>query len=216
MKAFLPKDNLVPLLTRVGGYMEVVAPIEVEGVPVFASWSGEFLALKDNPLVSPLEFFLPQRETLFRYVQDSGRYSFEAPLGKVRLVFGIRPCDLRALTVLDSIFGSQPMDQLYFDKRRSTVLVALNCSQPGEGCFCEHLGSGPQCSDAVDLQLTEIADGYVIETGSPAGILIMKAHPEFFLEARRSHLLEKDELMKQAKEAMKDRIPRSLPEIKRP
>jgi len=214
MKAFLPKDNLVPLLTRVGGYMEVVAPIEVEGVPVFASWSGEFLALKDNPLVSPLEFFLPQRETLFRYVQDSGRYSFEAPLGKVRLVFGIRPCDLRALTVLDSIFGSQPMDQLYFDKRRSTVLVALNCSQPGEGCFCEHLGSGPQCSDAVDLQLTEIADGYVIETGSPAGILIMKAHPEFFLEARRSHLLEKDELMKQAKEAMKDRIPRSLPEIK--
>jgi ferredoxin len=214
MKAFLPKDNLVPMLTRVGRYMEVVAPIEVEGVAVFASWSGQSLALKDNPLLPPLEFFLPQRETIFRYVQDSGRYSFEEAAGKTRLIFGIRPCDLRALAVLDSIFGSPPLDQIYFDKRRSTVLVALNCNEPGESCFCEHLGSGPKCSDSVDLQLTEIAGGYVIETGSPAGILILKEHPEIFLEASRSQLLEKDELMKQAKEVMKDRKARSLPEMK--
>ncbi len=214
MKAFLPKDGLVPLLSRLGRYMEVVAPILVENVPVFASWSGQPLALKDNPLLPPQEFFLPQRETLFRYVQDCGRYSFEAAVGKTRLIFGIRPCDLRALVVLDKIFGSYPMDQLYFDKRRSTVLIALNCTEPGESCFCAHLDSGPECGDAVDLQLTEIGDGYVVETGSPAGILILKEHPEFFLEASQLQLSEKCEILKSTKEAMEARITRSLPGIK--
>jgi len=212
--AFLPKERLVPLLTLLSDRMEVVAPILVEGVPVFASWSGQPLALKDNPLLPPQEFFLPQREVLFRYIQDCGRYSFEEAADKARLIFGIRPCDLRALAVLDRIFGSDPMDQYYFDKRRSTVLVAMNCNEPGEDCFCYHLGSGPECSEAVDLQLTQIDKGYLVETGSPAGILILKEHPEFFLETSQSHLLEKCEILGQAREAMNSCIARSLPGIK--
>ena len=212
--AFLPQERLVPLLTLLSDRMEVVAPILVEGVPVFASWSGQPLALKDNPLLPPQEFFLPQREVLFRYIQDCGRYSFEEAADKARLIFGIRPCDLQALAVLDRIFGSDPMDQSYFDKRRSTVLVALNCNEPGEDCFCDHLGFGPKCSEAVDLQLTEMDKGYLVETGSPAGILILKEHQEFFLETSQSHLLEKGQILGQAREAMNSYIARSLPGIK--
>ncbi len=212
--AFLPQERLVPLLTSLSDLMDVVAPVSVEGVPVFASWSGQPLALKDNPMLPPQEFFLPQRDVLFRYIQDSGRYSFEETASKPRLIFGIRPCDLRALAVLDRIFGSDPPDQSYFDKRRSTVLVALNCNQPGLECFCDRLGFGPECSDAHDLQLTEIDKGYLVESGSPAGILILKEHPELFLDASHSHLQEKGQMLGRAREALSSRAGRSLPEIK--
>ncbi|VVB69563.1 Sulfhydrogenase 2 subunit beta [uncultured archaeon] len=212
--AFLPQERLARLLGLLSDLMDVVAPILIEGVPVFASWSGQPLALKDNPLQPPQEFFLPQREVLFRYIQDSGSYSFEEAAGKPRLIFGIRPCDLRALTVLDRIFGSDPVDQFYFDKRRSTVLVALNCTQPGLDCFCDRLGFGPECSEPPDLQLTEMDKGYLVQTGSPAGILILREHPEFFLEASKSHLQEIGKLLARAREAMKSRSGRSLPDIK--
>lgn len=214
MKAFLPRERLVPLLTRLNSRLEVVAPILVEGTPVFASWKGQPLALEENPIMPPLEFLLPQREVLFRYIQDCGRYTFEEIESKPRLIFAVRPCDLRAVTILDRIFGSKPEDRLYLDKRRSVILVGYNCLHPGQDCFCSSLGSGPECGDLNDLQLTEIRDGYLVESGSAAGVLIMKEYPEFFLEAQESHLSEKRALLKKAQEALKADLERSPIRIK--
>ena len=214
MRALLPRESLVPLLEKLNSRMEVVAPILVEGTPVFASWKGQPLALEENPIMPPLEFLLPQREVLFRYIQDSGRYTFEEVQARPRLIFAIRPCDLRAVAVLDRIFGSKPMDHAYVDKRRSVILVGYNCLSPQQGCFCSALETGPECSDHNDLQLTELKDGYLVESGSAAGVLIMKEHPEFFLEAHESHLSEKSALMKKAKEAMKANEGRSAAKIR--
>ena len=165
--------------------MDVVAPQKVDGAVVFASWKGQEMALQENSLLSPLEFLLPQRDVLFRYTQDSGRYSFAEPSAKFRLIFGIRSCDLCAVAALDKIFGSAPADHPYFEKRRSTVLVALNCTRPAESCSCSSSGSGPECRDLFDLLLTEVRDGYLAETGSAAGIMILKEHPDMYLEIDR-------------------------------
>lgn len=212
--AFLPGDRLKSLLTTLAARMDVVAPQLVEGAVVFATWKGQDIALQENSLFSPLEFLLPQRDVLFRYIQDSGRYSFVEESPKFRLIFGIRSCDLSAVAVLDKIFGSSPMDHPYFDKRRSTILVALNCATPGEGCFCSTAGSGPECRDLFDLLLTKIKDGYLVETGSSAGIMILKEHPDFFLDAQESHLAEKQAAQKSANSAMLVREERSAANIR--
>jgi sulfhydrogenase subunit beta (sulfur reductase) len=214
MRAYLPKEQLVPFLERLGSKMEVVAPVAIEGMPVFASWSGQPLALEENPALSPQEFFLPQREVLFRYIQDSGMYTFEEVPSSQRLIFGIRPCDLKALSVLDRIFGSEPADLQYFDKRRSTVLIGMNCTRPGEGCFCEALDSGPEAVEVSDLQLTDLGRGYLAETFSSAGVLIIKEHPEFFTKAEEAHLSQKREVMTRSKQAMRAHKERSLTQIK--
>ena len=213
MKAYLPKDSLVPLLEQINKRMEVIAPIEVEGTPVFSSWKGQTLALKENPLLPPQEFFLPQRDVLFKYVQDCGRYTFTETDPKPRLIFGVRPCDLKALAVLDKLFGAEPPDRPYFEKRRSTALVGLNCVNPQENCFCSSLGAGPQCQDLFDLQLTDIGEGFLAESGSPAGILILKEYPQFFLEPQEEQISKKNELMEKAKAAMHSPERRSLAQI---
>lgn len=214
MRAFLPGDRLKSLLTALGTHMDVVAPQKVDGAVVFASWKGQEMALQENSLLSPLEFLLPQRDVLFRYTQDSGRYSFAEPSAKFRLIFGIRSCDLCAVAALDKIFGSAPADHPYFEKRRSTVLVALNCTRPAESCSCSSSGSGPECRDLFDLLLTEVRDGYLAETGSAAGIMILKEHPDLFLDAKESHLAEKQDVLRNANSALPVREERSAANVR--
>jgi hypothetical protein len=90
MIALLPKENLIPFLTRLGEKMEVIAPVAKGEEPVFITWKGQALSLEKSPLIPPIEFLLPQREVLFRYIQESGSYTFENIPPKTRLIFGMR------------------------------------------------------------------------------------------------------------------------------
>jgi sulfhydrogenase subunit beta (sulfur reductase) len=202
MIAILPKENLIPFLARLSEKMEVIAPVDEAGEPVFITWRGQALSLEKSPLIPPIESLLPLREVLFRYIQESGSYTFEETSPKTRLIFGMRPCDLRAVAVLDKIFGSEPKDGAYFDKRRWTILVALNCTSPGEGCFCSQLGSGPGAVDGFDLLLTELDEGYLAEIGSPAGMLILKDCSYLLEEADDSHLSAKRRLLVDAERSL--------------
>jgi sulfhydrogenase subunit beta (sulfur reductase) len=209
MIALLPKEDLRPFLTKLSEKMEVIAPVvkgeENATEPVFVTWEGQALSLEKSPLIPPIEFLLPQREVLFRYIQESGSYTFEETPPKTRLIFGMRPCDLRAMAVLDRIFGSEPKDGAYFIKRRWTILVALNCTSPEEGCFCSQLGSGPDAGDEVDgfdLLLTELEEGYLAEIGSPAGMLILRDSSDLLEEADDAHLSEKRRLLEDAKRSL--------------
>ncbi len=214
MKAFLSKNCLENLLSKLSLKMDVIAPVFVEGTPVFGSWIGQPLSLDEKPLLPPQEFFLPQRETLFRYVQDCGRYTFLETNARVRVIFGIRPCDLKALEILDKIFGQQPPDHPYFDKRRSTILMALNCTKADKKCFCSALDAGPTCKNPADLQITEITGGYLVETGSPAGILILKDYSSLFKGATESQIFEADQVMLNAENQMHSDVKRNLSQIK--
>jgi sulfhydrogenase subunit beta (sulfur reductase) len=202
MIAILPKENLIPFLTKLSEKMEVIAPVDEAGEPVFITWKGQALSLEKSPLIPPIEFLLPQREVLFRYIQESGSYTFEETPPRTRLIFGMRPCDLRAVAILDRIFGSEPKDGAYFGKRRWTILIALNCTSPGEGCFCSQLGSGPGAVDGFDLLLTELEEVYLAEIGSPAGMLILKDCPDLLEEADNSHLSEKRRLLADAERSL--------------
>ena len=210
---FLRQEDTVPFLEELAETLEVVAPIYIEGEPVFATWKGEPLALDaNNPLNSPLEFFLPQREVLFRYVQYSGRYSFSEEPPKSRLIFGVRPCDLQAIRVLDRLLGAEIPDHPYLAKRRSTIIVALNCVNPDEQCFCAQMGSGPAAKEGYDLLLTNVGPGYVVEAGSPAGMFVLRAHSRHFEEALPEHLKEKKRLLALAEEDISRRWPELTPE----
>lgn len=210
MKALLSRDMLVPFLTEIGKKLEVVAPVLVNGESVFCTWSGQPLALDKNPINPPAELFLPQREILFRYVQESGRYTFEEEPPLPRLIFGIRPCDLRAAVVLDRIFGEKPCDHHYLIRRKSTLIMAMNCTEPEDGCLCAQFGSGPQVKDDYDLLITKIGQGYLVEAGSPAGILMLSDHPGFFREATKAQIMEKDRLMEASMERVSARSDVSL------
>ncbi len=122
------------------------------------------------------QFLHPPREQLWsaRRTADGGYSAAAAPRGDAKLAFiGVRPCDLRAIQIQDQVLGapSHP-DSAYASRRSSTFVVAVNCTEPGETCFCTSMGTGPQAGPGYDLLLTELTGPdhvFIVEPGSPAG-----------------------------------------------
>jgi ferredoxin len=89
-------------------------------------------------------------------------------------LLGARACDLRALGVLDRVLadGAHP-DVRYAARRRGTLVIAVNCTEPSGTCFCVSMGSGPRAETGFDLALTELCDEgghrFVVRVGSDAG-----------------------------------------------
>jgi len=88
---------------------------------------------------------------------------------------GVRPCDLRAIGVLDRVLGDGGR---YAARRREMFVVAVNCTEPGGACFCGSAGGGPRADSGYDLVLTERPDGsYLVAPGTAAGATLLARLP---------------------------------------
>lgn len=82
--------------------------------------------------------------------EESSRFAF----------FGVRACDMRALSLLDRVLGGDhAADPGYHSRRRSTFIVAVTCSHPAATCFCASMNAGPRVETGYDLLLTELVVG---------------------------------------------------------
>ncbi len=133
------------------------------------------------------QFLHPPRQQLWsaRRTADGGYSATAPPDTDAKLAFiGVRPCDLRAIQIQDEVLGADAHPDSAYARRRSAVfVVAVNCTEPGETCFCASMGTGPQAGPGYDLLLTELADpddhNFVVEVGSPAGdALLAELEPE--------------------------------------
>ncbi|HEY8869282.1 MAG TPA: 4Fe-4S dicluster domain-containing protein, partial [Candidatus Limnocylindrales bacterium] len=83
---------------------------------------------------------------------------------------GARACELAALAIQDRVLGEGPAaDPDYAARRADVVIAAVECAVAGRTCFCTSMGSGPEITGGADLVLSELGDGFVVRTTSPAG-----------------------------------------------
>lgn len=58
---------------------------------------------------------------------------------------GVRACDLKALARQDRVMiGDQYHDPVYTNHRKNAFIVAVQCTQCAETCFCASLDTGPR------------------------------------------------------------------------
>ena len=177
----ISKKNLSKLIGGWSQKFTVFVPSLENGEATWAEWDGKdtsFLDWYRNTVIpAKANFFLPMEE-MFSFQKDGQGYQLELPKldeGK-RLIFGIRPCDAKALAILDMTFKDAYEDPYYLSKRRNTVLVGLGCTNPYDSCFCTSLGSGPSDAANVDLMLTDIGNDFLIEEVTEKGkALLAKA-----------------------------------------
>lgn len=118
----------------------------------------------------------PARERLLTVQHDDAGFRAEPEPAPDRrhAFFGVRPCDLAAIGILDTVLaaGSDP-DPHYTHRRDGVLIVAVNCTEPGATCFCVSMGGCPRAGSGYDLALTEQVDDrghrFLVEPGSPAG-----------------------------------------------
>ncbi|MDO7640872.1 MAG: 4Fe-4S dicluster domain-containing protein [Reinekea forsetii] len=102
----------------------------------------------------------------------SGQLVFRQSLPEPERValFGVRPCDLRAIAIQDRVFLAGPYADIRYQLRRSELfIIALNCTHSGDLCFCVGTGGSLNAERGYDLALTELDKGYLVQSGSKAG-----------------------------------------------
>jgi sulfhydrogenase subunit beta (sulfur reductase) len=91
---------------------------------------------------------------------------------------GVRSCDLHAIAIQDKVFMQGPhADPHYAARRAGAFLVAVNCGEARGSCFCVSMGAGPKAESGFDIALTELADGFLAESGSERGAALLAALP---------------------------------------
>ena len=173
-KKKINKKELANLLKQWSQQFAIFVPSREGDVTKTARWNGEDISFLDwyrNTTISPRDNFQPQVEEIFSFQKDDNGYHLELPVTdeQKRVIFAIRPCDARALAIVDKTFKDGYEDPYYLRRRNNTVLVGLGCTNPRESCFCTSLGVSPGESDDVDLMLTEIDDHFLIEEVTRAG-----------------------------------------------
>ncbi|OGO03249.1 MAG: hypothetical protein A2Y72_02730 [Chloroflexi bacterium RBG_13_53_26] len=144
----------------------LVAPARVDGLILFKEVGRveDIVFDYENTTLSPKEWFFPKTETLFYVERKDGKVELLPPeIEKETVIFGIRPCDARGITILDLPYLADPADTFYRQHREKTAMVGLSCLTACPECFCESMGSGPQDTAGLDIMLTEVKDGYLVE-----------------------------------------------------
>jgi formate hydrogenlyase subunit 6/NADH:ubiquinone oxidoreductase subunit I len=108
----------------------------------------------------------------FELVEENGeskKYAF----------IGVRACELSAMGIQDMVFSSgKYRDEDYLSMRTNAFIVAVNCGQAGENCFCASMKTGPGAKDGFDIAMTEIIKGedhyFVAEAGTDRGLALLR------------------------------------------
>jgi len=132
------------------------------------------------------QFLHPPREKLWSVSRTADGLALDAdadaePAEKLAFL-GVRPCDLRAIQIQDRVLGAGAGRHSAYARRRAPVfIVVVNCTEPGETCFCASMDTGPKSGPGYDLLLTELvteADhSFIIEAGSQGGQEILSVLP---------------------------------------
>ncbi len=170
----IAKKEMARLLDEWSRQFSVLVPSMETGVAQMAGWQGEDTSFVDwyrNTILPPKDAILPVMEEMFSFSKNEDGYRLEMPPpdSSRQLIFGIRPCDARALAMLDVVFKQDYEDTYYMRRRSNTVLVGIGCTNPYDSCFCTSLDGGPSDTAGLDLMLTDIGDEFVIEAVTEAG-----------------------------------------------
>ena len=179
--ALLDKKNMDALISRLLKTGAVYAPVPDGGHADFReiTSAAEMGLEARNTRLSAKGVFFPQRGELMRF-QGSALRSAPLPAAAFT-VFGVRPCDARALTLLDRVFGPgsggiRPFEDPYYtERRRQGLVIALACDEPGPECFCASVGGHPYGHEGADILMSAADGGWLLQAATDKGVRFWRA-----------------------------------------
>lgn len=150
-----------------------------------------------NTTVPPKSVVFPQTETLYRY--RLGQTEMETPnLNEESILLGVRPCDARAMSIVEKLFRWDYEDPYYLKRRALTTVVGLACSEPVMNCFCPSVGGGPASTEGLDLLMVDLGESYYLETVTEKGRALLEEVKDLLEDAGEAALQRKEQVVQDA------------------
>jgi ferredoxin len=162
----LSKEKVGEALKELSKF-RLIAPAKSDDVVIFKQINDPEEAFLDfgNSTVPPKKMVFPQTETLFRFVVGNPELEEKNVEEEgTTVIFGLRPCDARAMAIVDKLFAWDYDDPYYQDRRKLTTLVGMACVEPPSiNCFCTSVGGAPFGEEGLDMLLTDMGDYYLVK-----------------------------------------------------
>ena len=203
----IEKKQAKKLLSTLSESYCVFVPGEEKGVSKFCEFNPEREIPWDysNTLIPPKDILFPQNETLYEYKGSEIKKSdFKAPAS---IIFGIRPCDAHAISMMDKVFDSEAFqDPYYVEKRKTTTVISLACTNPESTCFCACLNGGPDSEAGADVVLFDIGEKILARPITKKGEKLLNKYEKYFSATQKEDSVKKDDIVKSARENIQAQV----------
>ena len=131
----LPKENLDAFVENLKTHGKVYGPVKIGESYSFQEIknSKEMSLDYTRMMIPPKKFFLKLKERIFTFDEEKGEYE-ETPEEENIVVFGVHPCDIDALKLMDKIYIDETLDKYYKMRRENAVIIGYGC-HPDEYYF---------------------------------------------------------------------------------
>ena len=154
------------------------------------AWDADAHTLGAFRTIEPLKSLLFQPREFFGPSLENAK---SAPL-RERIVIGVKNCDLAGLKIQDHVFlGLAPDDPRYAEAREKTILVTCDCTACRDVCFCPVVGEQPYAEEGFDINVSPLAEQYLIEAGSAKGERLLAEVSECLAPAGEDLLEEREQ-----------------------
>ena len=157
-----------------------------------------------NFRLSPKAFLFPQNQTLVLF-RDGKAEEPDLP-GRETILFGVRPCDARAIRALDRVFLDGDLRDPYYAARRAAVtVIALACARPMSSCFCTSVGGGPgspRRPAGADVLAVALEKDLLLKAESPKGEQLLSSVSDLLADAGPAAIKEAEERIQAAADQM--------------
>ena len=191
----IAKENLQTLYREIAKNQELFLPEKIGEQVNFAPYREELetdlTVLKT--VKSPKDVFFPQSENLYTCVEKDRKITIEPEKLQEHkfVVFGMRPCDVKGVQVLDKVFLADPVDTFYAARREHGTIVSLACGEPEETCFCKVFGvdcTEPETAaeGLVDVAAWFVEDTLYLKAVTEKGTALLEAVKDVLTEAENT------------------------------
>lgn len=179
----LKSAKMEQVLDRLGQAADLYVPMQRGSQSGFYSWktynkdSDELMFDILNVTQPPKNVVLPQTEKMYSFKQEGMEINIDDVCQDTqpKIIMGIRPCDVKGVEHLDSVFLTKGyIDEFYKSRRDQTTIIANACYNPGANCFCDAMGVNPTEPEAADVILREVQGGYIWEAKTEKGEAVTK------------------------------------------
>jgi ferredoxin len=165
---FLQKNELSPFIYNLIAFQEVVGPKAKKNRFVFDKIENpdELRLDYDTTILPPKKYFFQPRQDLIKFSPECIEDCIEP---RPRILFGVHPYDIKAISMLDHLFSEGKKDWNYLANREATTIVGLNVHRVYKTAFFESMGADT-VNEGYDLFLTDLGDeGFVAEAATKKG-----------------------------------------------
>jgi sulfhydrogenase subunit beta (sulfur reductase) len=207
-------EELPTLLKGVRETSHLFVPVTEEGISRFRLLTEEdTLALRfTNTRLPPKSLLFPQSERMGEFTLDETREDAhimrESPTAyPPTVVFGIRPCDARAIRLVNVNFDTPEFhDPWWVTRLKSMTFIGLACNDPSTTCFCTSVGGGPFSEEGLDVLLIELGAHLLARPLTERGEALL-TEAGIDQEAGKEEVKEAEALKREAEQKIQSRVP---------